>query len=75
MVECNVTLLNVFCFIAGIELPDFSRPPPGFPGIPPPPPPAEILPDDLLPSLPYYDLPAGLMVPLINVSILNISCK
>lgn len=51
----------------GIELPDFSRPPPGFPGIPPPPPPAEIMPDDLLPSLPYYDLPAGLMVPLINL--------
>ncbi|RZF45440.1 hypothetical protein LSTR_LSTR014151, partial [Laodelphax striatellus] len=27
----------------------------------------EVMPDDLLPSLPYYDLPAGLMVPLIKL--------
>ncbi|XP_054273893.1 calcium homeostasis endoplasmic reticulum protein-like isoform X2 [Macrosteles quadrilineatus] len=52
----------------GIELPDLSRPPPGF-HLPPPPPimQPEVMPDDLLPSLPYYDLPAGLMVPLIKL--------
>ncbi|RZF40697.1 hypothetical protein LSTR_LSTR007988 [Laodelphax striatellus] len=50
----------------GIELPDFSQPPPGFPAVPPPPTISEVMPDDLLPSLPYYDLPAGLMVPLIK---------
>lgn len=43
--------------------PDFSKPPPGFP---PPPPQPE--PEDLTPSVPYYDLPAGLIVPLIKVS-------
>lgn len=54
----------------GIELPDLSRPPPGFgPPFPQPLMQQEILPDDLLPSLPYYDLPAGLMVPLIKVFI------
>lgn len=53
-----------------MELPDFSRPPPGFP-LPPPsipqhqPPPEPV--DDLVPSVPYFDLPAGLMVPLIKV--------
>ncbi|XP_073977010.1 SR-related CTD associated factor 6 [Rhodnius prolixus] len=46
----------------GIELPDLTRPPPGFPPVQP-----EIQPEDLLPSLPYYDLPAGLMVPLIKL--------
>lgn len=54
------------CFFSvapgGIELPDLTRPPPGFPPVQP-----EIQPEDLLPSLPYYDLPAGLMVPLIKV--------
>lgn len=47
--------------------PDFSKPPPGFP-----PPPAVPQPEleDLTPSVPYYDLPAGLMVPLIKVSLL-----
>lgn len=42
--------------------PDFSKPPPGFP--------APLVPEvieDLLPSVPYYDLPAGLIVPLIKV--------
>lgn len=42
--------------------PDFSKPPPGFPA-PPKPDPVE----DLMPSVPYYDLPAGLIVPLIKV--------
>uniref|UniRef100_A0A8D8RCX3 Calcium homeostasis endoplasmic reticulum protein n=1 Tax=Cacopsylla melanoneura TaxID=428564 RepID=A0A8D8RCX3_9HEMI len=61
-----------------LQLPDFSRPPPGFgppnmmgPGGgaqgPAPPPPAEIQREELMPSLPYYDLPAGLMVPLIKL--------
>lgn len=40
--------------------PDFSKPPPGFN---PEPPPME----DLIPTVPYYDLPAGLIVPLIKV--------
>ncbi|XP_039296295.1 calcium homeostasis endoplasmic reticulum protein [Nilaparvata lugens] len=51
----------------GIALPDFSQPPPGFPAVPPPPQISDVMPDDLLPSLPYYDLPAGLMVPLIRL--------
>lgn len=42
--------------------PDFSKPPPGFAAPPKP----EIV-EDLLPSVPYYDLPAGLIVPLIKV--------
>ncbi|KAB0790130.1 hypothetical protein PPYR_11957 [Photinus pyralis] len=41
--------------------PDFSKPPPGFA------PPPEPVHEDLLPSVPYYDLPAGLMVPLIKL--------
>lgn len=57
-------------FPPGVELPDFSRPPPGFPLPPPtmaahPPPPEPV--DDLVPSVPYFDLPAGLMVPLIKL--------
>ncbi|WAR23763.1 CHERP-like protein [Mya arenaria] len=48
-----------------IPLPDFSKPPPGFPplGIPRLPPP-DI---DLTPSVPYYDLPSGLMAPLVKL--------
>lgn len=46
--------------------PDFSKPPPGF-QLPPPPPLQHEL-EDLTPSVPYYDLPAGLIVPLIKVS-------
>ena len=42
--------------------PDFSKPPPGF--APNPEPPAV---EELMPTAPYYDLPAGLMVPLIKV--------
>lgn len=41
--------------------PDFSRPPPGFPPKP------ERQLEELMPTAPYYDLPAGLMVPLIKV--------
>ncbi|XP_053602508.1 calcium homeostasis endoplasmic reticulum protein isoform X2 [Plodia interpunctella] len=40
-------------------LPDLSKPPPGFPPFP------EINNEDLMPSVPYFELPAGLMVPLI----------
>lgn len=42
-------------------LPDLSKPPPGFPPFP------EINNDELMPSVPYFELPAGLMVPLIMV--------
>lgn len=42
--------------------PDFSKPPPGFPA----PLKSEYI-EELMPSVPYYDLPAGLMVPLIKV--------
>jgi len=52
-----------------MELPDLSRPPPNFiqNNFPLPPVQPDITADDLLPSLPYYELPAGLMVPLIKV--------
>lgn len=42
-------------------LPDLSKPPPGFPPFP------EINNEELMPSVPYFELPAGLMVPLIMV--------
>lgn len=52
-----------------MELPDLSRPPPNFIqnnfSLPPSQP--DVSSDDLLPSLPYYELPAGLMVPLVKV--------
>lgn len=49
-----------------LPMPDFSKPPPGFPQAPPPIPlPTEM---DLTPSVPYYELPAGLMAPLVKVS-------
>lgn len=48
--------------------PDFSKPPPGFPPAIPPKPDVE----ELMPSVPYYDLPAGLMIPLIKVILANI---
>ena len=58
-----------------LPLPDFTKPPPGFPAIPPgppppmrPPPPAAPINDkDLMPTVPYFDLPAGLMAPLVKV--------
>lgn len=56
-----------------MELPDLSRPPPNFIqnnfSLPPAQP---DIADDLMPSLPYYELPAGLMVPLVKVCISNI---
>ena len=84
-----------------LPMPDFSKPPPGFPplsgggggpvgpggpggpGGPPPPlgpqpgplppplmqPPSEL---DLTPSVPYYELPAGLIAPLIRVRALRL---
>lgn len=42
-------------------LPDLSKPPPGFPVF------TEINNEELMPSVPYFELPAGLMVPLIMV--------
>ena len=60
-----------------LPLPDFSKPPPGFPAMPPGPPPPALRPPgpppgpindkDLMPTVPYYDLPAGLMAPLVKV--------
>ena len=47
----------------GMPLPDFSRPPPGFPMMPPP----VVNEADLMPSVPYFELPAGLMAPLVKV--------
>ncbi|XP_076646012.1 SR-related CTD associated factor 6 [Halictus rubicundus] len=47
-----------------VPLPDFSKPPPGFG---PPPVIHEPSVEDLMPSMPYYELPAGLMVPLIKL--------
>ena len=43
-------------------LPDFTKPPPGFG-----PPPGHLPDIDLTPSVPYYELPAGLMAPLVKV--------
>ncbi|KAH0549307.1 calcium homeostasis endoplasmic reticulum protein [Cotesia glomerata] len=47
-----------------VPLPDFSKPPPGFG---PPPLMHESSIEDLMPSMPYFELPAGLMVPLIKL--------
>ncbi|XP_012288271.1 calcium homeostasis endoplasmic reticulum protein isoform X2 [Orussus abietinus] len=47
-----------------VPLPDFSKPPPGFG---PPPVIHEPSVEDLMPSMPYFELPAGLMVPLIKL--------
>ncbi|GAB1610650.1 calcium homeostasis endoplasmic reticulum protein-like isoform X2, partial [Argonauta hians] len=50
---------------APLPMPDFSKPPPGFPQAPPPMPlPTEM---DLTPSVPYYELPAGLISLLVNL--------
>lgn len=43
--------------------PDFSKPPPGFLQK------QDSMYEDLMPTAPYYDLPAGLMVPLVKVCI------
>jgi len=64
-----------------LPLPDLSKPPPGFPqgpGFGPAGPPSQLPPlmslplkppqdTELMPSMPYYDLPAGLMAPLVKV--------
>lgn len=55
-------------FLPGVlpgGFPDFSKPPPGFPANLPP---KQEIVEELLPSVPYYDLPAGLMIPLIKVT-------
>ncbi len=49
-----------------LVLPDLSRPPPGF-GDPVAMRPPVVQENNLIPTLPYYDLPAGLMVPLIKM--------
>jgi len=49
-------------------LPDLSRPPPGFPPQAPQLEPCR--PEELIPSVPYFELPAGLMVSLVKVSLL-----
>ena len=60
------------------QLPDFTKPPPGFsmiPGAPGQPPTLRPAPmplineADLTPTVPYFELPAGLMAPLVNVSL------
>lgn len=38
---------------------DFSKPPPGFP--------VEEQKENLVPTVPYYELPAGLMAPLVKI--------
>lgn len=50
-------------------LPDLTKPPPGFPPFP------EINNEDLMPSVPYFELPAGLMVPLVQVKFLKLITK
>ena len=52
-----------------LPMPDFSKPPPGFgpPQAPPPLMSQEVCMEDLMPSMPYFELPAGLMVPLIKL--------
>lgn len=50
-----------------VGFPDFSKPPPGFaPTVPP-----KVDIEELMPSVPYFDLPAGLMIPLIKVILIN----
>lgn len=53
-------------FPASGIFPDFSKPPPGFVQK------QEPLFEDLMPTAPYYDLPAGLMVPLVKVCVLRL---
>ncbi|CAH1774373.1 unnamed protein product [Owenia fusiformis] len=49
-------------------LPDLSKPPPGFnPSLPPPSFPLVDTEADLMPTAPYFDLPAGLMAPLVKL--------
>lgn len=45
---------------SSVPIPDISRPPPGFQ--------QPISEKELMPALPYYELPAGLMVSLVKVS-------
>ncbi|XP_037070059.1 calcium homeostasis endoplasmic reticulum protein-like [Pollicipes pollicipes] len=46
---------------AAMPMVDLSRPPPGFTNEP------AVNDDDLVPSVPYFDLPAGLMAPMIPI--------
>ncbi|KAK4325591.1 hypothetical protein Pmani_003834 [Petrolisthes manimaculis] len=46
-------------FPPGLPLVDFSKPPPGFP--------VEEQKENLVPTVPYYELPAGLMAPLVKM--------
>lgn len=49
------------------NMPDMTRPPPGFDGVAE----VECNPEDLIPKLPYFELPAGVMVPLIRLEDYN----
>lgn len=52
-----------------VPLPDFSKPPPGFGPPQQQPPPLmdqQIHIEELIPNIPYWDLPAGLIVPLVD---------
>lgn len=57
------SLLNDFSLPPpNFQIPDLSKPPPGFAPVPV----SESL-EDLTPSVPYFELPAGLIVPLIRL--------
>uniref|UniRef100_T1IH20 Calcium homeostasis endoplasmic reticulum protein n=1 Tax=Strigamia maritima TaxID=126957 RepID=T1IH20_STRMM len=54
----------------GLPIPDFTKPPPGFLSHLPPPhqaPMVDLNDPNLMPSVPYYELPAGLMAPLVKM--------
>lgn len=55
---------SIFQHLPPDLMPDFTKPPPGFPS-------KENVMDDLVPSVPYFELPAGLMVPLIKLDDYN----
>lgn len=55
----NIFSDESFYFFLGLPLVDFSKPPPGFP--------VEEQKENLVPTVPYYELPAGLMAPLVKV--------
>lgn len=73
---CFIYIYNIkYIFLADVPLPDLSRPPPLLNNIPPLmslPPPDFGSEDYLVSKIPYYELPAGLMVPLVKV-ICNLS--
>lgn len=52
-------LITFHFYLVGLPLVDFSKPPPGFP--------VEEQKENLVPTVPYYELPAGLMAPLVKI--------